>query len=128
MPRSLGSVRALVLLAASLVLTLAVPARAGDRTTCCTAAITSLSAQLGVAALPHEGDQLEVGSTFTGMLDDPGKLAAFGIRDMHKGARVTVSRVAPDRIRVEADELEPKMVRSVVTLKLEDRGTLVVSK
>jgi hypothetical protein len=61
---------------------------------------------------------LELGATITFSLTDPAKLAKHTIRGLHEGARVTVTRVAPDRIRVEADEMEPMPVSGKVTLKV----------
>ena len=46
---------------------------------------------------------------------------------MHAGARVTVGRVAPDKIRVEADEMEPVPASTAATLKLDAKGLLVAA-
>ena len=66
---------------------------------------------------------LDLGATVTCSLTDPAKLAKHTIRGLHEGARVTVTRVAPDRIRVEADEMEPMPVSGKVTLKVNGDGT-----
>lgn len=85
--------------------------------------------QLGVTIRAESsGDELALGASFTGSLDDPEKLAAFGIAGMHKGARVSVMRVAPDKIRVEADEIEPAPARAGVTLRVAADGKLLAPK
>src|SRR5215510_2426153 len=66
---------------------------------------------------------LDLGATVTCSLTDPAKLAKHTIRGLHEGARVTVTRVAPERIRVEADEMEPMPVSGKVTLKVNGDGT-----
>jgi hypothetical protein len=43
---------------------------------------------------------------------------------MHEGARVTAGRMAPDKIRVEADEMEPVPARGSATLKADAKGVL----
>jgi hypothetical protein len=85
--------------------------------------------QLGVTIRAESsGDELALGASFTGSLDDPDKLAAFGIAGMHKGARVSVMRVAPDKVRVEADEMEPAPARGGVTLRVAADGKLIAPK
>ena len=71
-------------------------------------------------------EELDLGVTLTFSLADPAKLAKYTIRGLHEGARVTVTRVTPDRIRVEADEMEPTPVSGKVTLKTNADGTLTV--
>ena len=66
---------------------------------------------------------LDLGASITCSLTDPAKLAKHSIRGLHEGARVTVTRVAPDRIHVEADEMEPMPVSGKVTLKVNGDGT-----
>ena len=66
---------------------------------------------------------LDLGVSITCSLTDPAKLAKHTIRGLHEGARVTVTRVAPDRIRVEADEMEPVPVSGKATLKVNGDGT-----
>ena len=83
--------------------------------------------QLGMKAQDRPEAQLALGSSCTGMLEDPELLADCGSRGMHKGARVVVMRVAPDRIRVEADELEPTPMRGAATLKVNAAGDLVAA-
>ena len=61
---------------------------------------------------------LDLGTTITFSLIDPAKLAKHSIRGLHEGARVTVTRIAPALIHVEADEMEPMPVSGKVTLKV----------
>ena len=61
---------------------------------------------------------LDLGTTITFSLIDPAKLAKHTIRGLHEGARVTVTRIAPTLIHVEADEMEPMPVSGKVTLKV----------
>jgi hypothetical protein len=44
---------------------------------------------------------------------------------MHAGARVIIARVAPDKVRVEADEMEPAPANAAATIKLDAKGVLV---
>ena len=88
------------------------------------ASVTSIAAQLGVKPQGPEADDLRLGSSFTAMLEEPAKLAEVGIAGMHSGARVTVARVAPDKVRVEADEMEPVSRNAAVTLRLGANGEL----
>jgi hypothetical protein len=80
--------------------------------------------KLGLKASGNLPDGLEIGRSFTASLADPTKIAKYGIVGMHEGARVTVTRVAPDRIRVEADEMEPLPNKSAVTLKIAADGSM----
>jgi hypothetical protein len=86
--------------------------------------IKTIAEQLGAKAQPRDDDDLNVGTSFTSMLTDPQKIAAFGIKGMHEGARVTVARIAPDKVRVEVDEMEPAPVRASATIKLDAKGAL----
>jgi hypothetical protein len=88
------------------------------------ASVKSIAAQLGVRVQPRDDDDLDLGASFTAQLEDPEKLGAFGIQGMHAGARVTVFRSAPDKVRVEADEMEPKEARGAATIKLDAKGAL----
>jgi hypothetical protein len=80
--------------------------------------------KLGLKPSGNLPDDLELGRSITVSLADPAKVAKYGIVGMHEGARVTLTRVAPDRIRVEADEMEPMPSKSVVTLKVAADGSL----
>lgn len=80
--------------------------------------------QLGTKVVPRETDELPIGASFTGTLADPTKLAAFGITGLHEGARVTVMRVAPERLRIEVDELDPVPLTKKATVKVDEKGKL----
>lgn len=66
-----------------------------------------VAGQLGVKVGFGEFQEFALGAQFTGTLDQPEKLAAFGLTGMHKGARVYAARIAADKVQVEADELDP---------------------
>ncbi|NUO65042.1 MAG: hypothetical protein HOQ11_07235 [Gemmatimonadaceae bacterium] len=86
--------------------------------------IDAVASQLGVGlAGDHSGD-FAVGVSFTGVATDPAKLEALGIHGAHKGARVTVIRIAQDRILVAVDEITPAPLSISVRLKLGLDGTL----
>ena len=89
------------------------------------ASAKAIAAQLGAKLQPRDGDELDVGHSFTATLETPEKLEDFGIKGMHAGARVTVARVGPDRIRIEADEMDPVPARGSTTVKLDGKGGLV---
>ena len=86
--------------------------------------VGSVAAQLGVKVVIGNESEFIVGASFTGTLSEPEKLAAFGIKGMHAGARVTAVRMGPDRVYVEADELEPPNKGSA-KLRLDADGNLV---
>ena len=89
--------------------------------------VKSLTEALGVKpATSAAPERLELGATVTFMLTDPAKIAKYTIRGLHEGARVTVTRIAPDRVRVEADEMEPLPVSGKVTLRINADRTLTV--
>src|SRR5215475_2133057 len=88
-------------------------------------AVKTITDALGLkAATTGAPANLDLGASITCSLTDPAKLAKHTIRGLHEGARVTVTRIAPDRIRVEADEMEPMPVSGKVTLKMNSDGTL----
>jgi len=80
--------------------------------------------KLGLKPSGNLPDEFELGRSITVSLADPTKIAKYGIVGMHEGARVVITRVAPDRIRVEADEMEPVPNKSVVTLKVAPNGSM----
>lgn len=87
--------------------------------------VGTLLKQLGAKpATTNFPSELELGRSITASLVAPDKLADYGIRGMHEGARVTVTRVAPDRVRVEVDELEPVAAKGTVTLRVGGDGSL----
>ena len=85
--------------------------------------VKEVSEKLGAKALPRE-DDIALGGSATMSLVDTVKIKKYGIKGMHEGARVTVTRVAPDRIRIECDEMEPVPAKSAVTLRVANDGTL----
>jgi hypothetical protein len=84
----------------------------------------SIADQLGAKIGARDVEDLPVGSSITGNLTDPTKLAKLGITGMHEGARVTAFRSAPDKLRLEVDELEPTPRTQKATLKIDERGQL----
>jgi hypothetical protein len=91
-----------------------------------TVSAKALAEQLGARLQPRDDDELRVGMSFTAVLDQPDKLAELGVKGMHAGARVTVARIAPDKIRVEADEMTPVQASGAATLKIDAKGALTV--
>src|SRR5438105_7674290 len=91
-----------------------------------TVSAKSIAEQLGARLQPRDDDELRIGMSFTAVLESPEKLAELGLKGMHAGARVTVARVAPDKVRVEADEMTPVQASAAATLKIDAKGALVV--
>lgn len=58
--------------------------------------IGMIAEQLGVKIGYGEYKEFELGAQFTGTLEERDKLASFGLKGMHKGARVYAARVAAD--------------------------------
>lgn len=83
--------------------------------------------QLGAKITANQTEELTIGSSITGSLVDPAKLAKLGISAMHEGARVSVMRIAQDKVRVEVDELEPTPQTKKATLRIDDKGRLVTA-
>lgn len=128
MTRMLSRSRALALATCLTVIT--APRLAAQTDTRQQGAPASVSAkalcdQLGAKLQPRDDDELRLGASVTATLDNPDKLASFGLKGMHAGARVIVARIAPDKVRVEADEMDPKPTGTGATLKLDAGGGLV---
>ena len=87
--------------------------------------VDAVAEKLGVKGLPNGARELEPGQSATMMLEKPGKLEPYGITGMHAGARVTITCVGPNRVRVEADEVDPAPRTTAVTLRVQDDGSLV---
>jgi len=87
--------------------------------------VDALAEKLGVKGLPNGARELEPGQSATMMLAEPRKLEPYGIKGMHEGARVTITCVGPNRLRVEADEMDPAPHSAKVTLRVQDDGSLV---
>jgi hypothetical protein len=90
-----------------------------------TVSAKAIAEQLGAKLQPRDDDELRIGMSFTAVLESPEKLTEFGLKGMHAGARVTVARVAPDKIRVEADEMTPVQASAAGTFKVDAKGALV---
>ena len=80
--------------------------------------------QLGAKLSPEHREELSLGVTLNGTLQEPEKLQRFGITGVHKGARVTAIRVAPEKLVVEVDEMDPVPLTRKATLKVDERGRL----
>lgn len=87
-----------------------------------------LAAQLGVKPSPDQSQYLDVGGTLNGALADPAKLAKLGMPPMHEGARVTAVLIAPNKLRVEVDEMDPEPITRKATFRIDDKGDLVLVK
>ena len=88
--------------------------------------VDAVMEKLGVKGLPNSPRELELGQSATTMLTEPGKIAPYGITGMHESARVTITCVGPNRLRVEADEMEPVSKSVTVTLHVAEDGALTV--
>src|SRR5947208_2953210 len=88
----------------------------------------AIAEQLGAKLQPRADDELHIGASFTAMLEQPEKFTALGLKPMHAGARVTVARIAPDKVKVEADEMDPTPTNTSATLKLDAKGALIAAR
>ena|SRR5215213_9078116 len=86
----------------------------------------SVAERLGAKLLPSAPTEVELGHSVTAMLADPQKLVALGIKGMHEGARITITCIGPNRLRVEADEMEPVAQRATATVNVAADGSLTV--
>ena len=80
--------------------------------------------KLGVTLMPNAPTEVELGRSITATLADPRKLVPLGIKGMHEGARVSITCIVPNRLRVEADEIEPVAQRAAVTVNVGPDGSL----
>ena len=80
--------------------------------------------QLGAKSGMGQNEEFGLGSSLTATLVDPAKLAKLGITGVHEGARVSAMRIAPDKVRIEVDEMDPVPVTKKATLKLDEKGRL----
>ena len=80
--------------------------------------------QLGSKLANGQPVELTIGASATGILSDPARLAALGLRDATAGARVTMMRNARDRVRIEVDEFEPVARTRRLMLHLDADGRL----
>ena len=86
--------------------------------------MSSVAEQLGTKLNPGQRDELAVGVTLNGTLQEPEKLEKFGITGVHKGARVTAMRVSPVKVVVEVDEIEPAPLTRKATVRISEQGRL----
>jgi len=84
----------------------------------------SIAQQLGTRLNPEQPQDLAVGVTLNGSLQEPEKLEKLGLVGLHKGARVTAMRVALQKLVVEADELDPVPLTRKATLRIDAQGRL----
>jgi hypothetical protein len=115
---SLHRAPAVLFTLACLALSTLQPARVGAQTT------ARVASQLGTTLSPGQPEEMGVGTSITGTLADPAKLAALGASGLHAGARVTVVRTTTERIRVEVDELDPVPLTKRLVLKIDAEGRL----
>lgn len=85
--------------------------------------IGQIATQLGVKVPSRAEEDFTLGTSFTGSLEDTLKFEEY-ITGMHVGARVTVARIAPDRVYIEADEIDPPQKKSL-RVRMNPDGTLV---
>ena len=86
--------------------------------------VGTVAEKLGVKTMVNSPRELDFGHSITATLAEPKKLVPYGITGMHEGARVTITCVGPNRVRVEAEEMEPVEQRTTVTLRLGNDGSL----
>ena len=84
----------------------------------------NIADQLG-AKVVDRNVELPIGGSLTGCVVDPAKLAKFGITGIHEGARLTAFRSAPDKLRLEVDEIEPAPLNRKAVAKLDQSGKLI---
>jgi len=83
-----------------------------------------IAAQLGAKLSPNQPEELPVGVSMTASLVDAAKIAALGATGLHAGARVTVMRIGPEKVRVEIDEMDPVPLTKKLTLRIDSQGKL----
>jgi hypothetical protein len=83
-----------------------------------------IAEQLGTKLSPQQREELTLGVTLNGSLQEPAKLARFGITGVHRGARVTAMRISSEKLVLEVDELEPAPTTKRATLRIDGRGRL----
>ena len=128
---SMRLARAVGLAAASIGFALALPsagAQVGGEVRLQSRQISTaeIAGELGAKLSPGQPDELTVGVSITGCLVDAAKLDALGAAGLQPGARVTVFRIAVDRVRVEVDQLDPVPLTKKLTLRLDGQGRLSV--
>lgn len=90
--------------------------------------ISTVAEQLGVKLEPRPlDDEFRIGLSVSGTLERQEKLERFGIKGMKNGARVTMSRVATDRVRIDADQFAPDLVSARADVKVDETGHLIAA-
>jgi len=79
--------------------------------------------KLGVKTMVNAPRELDLGHSVTTMLADPKKLTPYN-RGTPEGARGRITCVGPNRLRVEAEEMEPVEQLSAITLHVGEDGSL----
>jgi hypothetical protein len=121
---------AAVLAAACVGLTFATPASASAQATgearqqSRQVSTAEIAAQIGAKLSPAAPAELLIGASASGSLADSAKVATFGASGLHPGARVTIMRIGPDRLRVEVDEMDPVPLTKKFTVKVDGEGRL----
>jgi hypothetical protein len=116
------------ILTGAFALTLMTPVLcSGQRGNAAPVRVDAVAEKIGVKGMPGAARELELGQSATTVLAEPQKIAEYGIKGMHDGARVTITCVGPNRLRVEADEMEPVSRSVTVTLVIGDDGSIVVA-
>ena len=85
-----------------------------------------IAGQLGAKLAPGTPDELPIGFSITGYLVDAAKLGALGVADLPPGGRLTVTRIAVDKVRIEVDQLDPVPLTKRFSLRLDGQGRLSV--
>lgn len=80
--------------------------------------------ELGAKLQPNQLADLPMGAMLHATLADSSKLSRLGITGMHSGARVSIMRIATDKLRVEVDEMDPVPVTKKTTLHVDEKGHL----
>ena len=96
----------------------------GDVTLQSMVRMSSVADQLGTRLNPQQREELALGVTLNGTLQEPEKLEKLGINGVHKGARVTAMRIAPQKVIVEVDEIEPTPLTRKAMLRITEQGRL----
>jgi hypothetical protein len=86
--------------------------------------VDAVAARIGVKPMPGAPTEIDPGRSATTTLVEPDKLERLGAKGLHEGARVTITCIGPARVRVEAEEFNPVEQRVVVTLRINDDGTV----
>ena len=90
--------------------------------------INTVAEELGVKLEPKPfDDEFRIGLSVSGTLEHQEKLQRFGLKQMKNGARVTMSRIAVDRVRIDADQFAPDLMSAKTEVKVDETGHLIAS-